>query len=185
MDDLIKQVKTYRLTQALDQRLRLAEGIFRHIEPKLRQFVLSSVAPTPAPDVLQEVLKAVAMSLRKFEGSTAGEFWAWCYRIARNKISDHFRRCASDRLQTMSEEELRPLLDHSSSLSVRTPGVSHDLEYAMKLLTRAKPECHGLLWAHYVQGFNYGEIAEERGIAYDAVRMKISRCLDEARALLS
>lgn len=43
MDQLIKLVKTYRLTAALDQRLRLAEGIFRIVEPDLRLFVFSTV----------------------------------------------------------------------------------------------------------------------------------------------
>ena len=185
MDDLIKLVKTYRFTAALDQRLRLADGIFRQIEPKLRSFVFGSVAPTAAPDVLQEVLKAVSTSLRTFTGNTNGEFWGWCYRIARNKRYDHFRRCASDRLQPMGHDEMRRLLDETAHLSVRTPGVSHDLDYAMKLLSNAKPECHALLWAHYVQDVGYAEIADEKGTSYDAVRMQITRCLDEARKLLA
>lgn len=184
MDDLIKLVKTYRFTASLDQRLRLGDEICRLILPKLRAFVFGAVAPSVAPDVLQEVLNAVATSLRSFGGATNGEFWSWCYRIARYKIVDHLRRRASDRLQPMGPNELRQLVDLSPS-PVRTAGVKHDLEYAMKLLTSVKPECHALLWAHYVQDLDYADIAEERGTTYDAVRMKISRCLDEARALVS
>jgi hypothetical protein len=44
MDDLIKLVKTYRLTAGLAERIRLAEDIFRLIEPDLRVFVFSSVS---------------------------------------------------------------------------------------------------------------------------------------------
>ena len=80
---------------------------------------------------------------------------------------------------------MRQLMDNSSHSSVRTPGVSHDLEYAMKVLANAQPECHALLWAHYVQDLDYSDIAAEKGLTYDAIRMKISRCLDEARALLA
>lgn len=185
MDDLLKLVKTYRLTPALDQRLRLGDEIFRHVEPKLRAFVFGSVTPSVAPDVLQEALKAVALSLRKFTGDTNGEFWAWCYRIARNKVADHFRRSASDRLQPMGEEELRAVVDASASSPPLSRGERVDLELAVKLLGRTKPECYGLLWAHYVQGFDYGEIAAEHGINYDAARMKITRCLTEARALIA
>jgi len=52
--------RAYRLTTGLAERLRLADSIFRLIEPDLRLFVFSSVAPDAAQDALQEILKAVA-----------------------------------------------------------------------------------------------------------------------------
>lgn len=75
MDELIKLVKTYRLTPALDQRLRLAEPVFRTIEPDLRFFVCSAVSSPAGDDISQEVLKAIATGLDKFAGSTTSEFW--------------------------------------------------------------------------------------------------------------
>ncbi len=66
-----------------------------------------------------------------------------------------------------------------------SPADRHDLEYAMKLLTSSKPECHDYLWRHYVFGLAYAEIAEEQNISYDSARMKIGRCLDEAQSLVS
>jgi hypothetical protein len=45
MDDLIKLVRTYRLTAGLAERIRLAEEICRMIQPDLRYFVFSSVSP--------------------------------------------------------------------------------------------------------------------------------------------
>ncbi|MES2695070.1 MAG: sigma-70 family RNA polymerase sigma factor [Verrucomicrobiota bacterium] len=185
MDELIKLVKTFRFTAALDQRLRLADEIFRYIEPPLRVFVRGSVASDAVPDVLQEVLKGVATSLRKFEGDTNAKFWGWCYGVARNKISDHFRRRASDRLLPVDESTLQEMLDASVDRSTLRPGERLDLELAMKLLSASKPECQGLLWGHYVQGFDYAEIADEHGSTYDAVRMKIGRCLEEARSLIA
>lgn len=185
MDDLIKLVKTYRVTAALDQRLRLATEIFNHIEPKMRAFVFGSIASHHAPDVLQEVLKAIAVSLRKFQGGTTAEFWKWCYQIARNKRADHFRRHASDRLQPMDDVTLKTLVDSSIAPSTLRPGDRLDVEFAMKLLMAAQPECRTLLWSYYVQGLDYDEIAEERGVTYDAARMRIGRCLEEARALVA
>ncbi len=97
--DLIKLVKTYRVTAGLANPLRLAEDIFRLIQPELWHFVLASIQPPAAEDVLQEVQKAVATGMRKFTGSTEPEFWAWCYRIARNKLSDHYRAGAGCRAE--------------------------------------------------------------------------------------
>jgi RNA polymerase sigma factor (sigma-70 family) len=185
MDDLIKLVKTYRLTEGLSERLRLAEEIFRITEPELRLFVFSSVSSEAAKDALQEVLKAVATSLKKFRGDTVKEFWAWCYRIARNKLNDHFRSKAADRMLPTSPEDLWRMMELSAQAAPISPAVRHDLDYAIKLLTAAKPECSDLLWRHYVIGLDYSEIAEERNLSYDNARMKIGRCLEEARSLVS
>lgn len=185
MDDLIKSVRTYRLTAGLADRLRLAEEIFRRIEPDLRIFVFSHVSGDAAKDALQEVLKAIVTSLNQFRSNTEKEFWGWCYRIARNKLSDHYRGQYSDRVKVMPSDELWQLMETTVQVSPITPGVRDDLDHAIKLLTAAKPECADLLWGHYVIGFDYGEIAQERGLSYDNVRMKISRCLEEAKSLIS
>ncbi len=185
MDELIKLVRTYRLTAGLAERIRLAEEIFRLIEPDLRLFVFGSVSNDAAKDALQEILKAIATSLKKFEGDTAKEFWGWCYRIARNKLNDHYRSKAADRIQPLPPEELWRVLELSAQDAPISPAVRHDLEYAMKLLTRSKPECYDFLWNHYVFGLDYGHIAEERNMSYDGVRMKIGRCLEEAKSLVA
>jgi len=185
MDDLIKLVRTYRLTTGLAERIRLAEEIFRLIQPDLRFFEFSSIAHHAAEDVSQEILKAIATSLKKFQGDTTKEFWAWCYRIARNKLNDHYRDKSADRLQPMSPEDIWEMVELSAQDAPISPAVRHDLEYALELLTASKPECNELLWRHYVVGLDYAEIAEERNLNYDAVRMKIGRCLEEAKSLIS
>jgi len=185
MDDLIKLVRTYRLTAGLAERIRLAEEIFRRIEPDLRVFVFSSVSHDAAKDALQEVLKAVAVSLKQFKGDTAKEFWAWCYRIARNKLNDHYRNKAADRMQPIAPEDLWQMIEASAQDAPMTPAVRHDLEYAMKLLTNSKPECYDLLWNHFVFGLDYADIATDRNMSYDSVRMKIGRCLEEVKSLVS
>src|SRR5580658_7786213 len=174
MDELIKLVRTYRLTAGLAERIRLAEEIFRHIEPDLRVFVFSSVTHDAAKDALQEVLKAVAVSLKNFKGDTHKEFWAWCYRIARNKLSDHFRQQYAERVQPLPPDELLAMMDVSAQARPISPGLRHDLDHVIKLLTASKhADCSDLLWKHFVIGLDYTEIAEERQLNYDAVRMKI------------
>lgn len=185
MDDLIKLVRTYRLTAGLAERLRLAEEIFRRIEPDLRVFVFSSISHDAAKDALQEVLKAVAVSLKNFRGDTHKEFWAWCYRIARHKLSDHFRQQYTERVQPLPPDELWRMMEVTAQEKPISPGVRHDLDHIIKLLTATKPDCSDLLWKHYVIGLDYAEIAEERNLSYDNARMRIGRCLEEARSLVS
>lgn len=185
MAELQKLVRTYRVTAGLSERLRLAEQIFRLVEPDLRLFVFSAVVPNAADDVLQEVLKSVATSLATFKGNTDKEFWAWCYRIARNRLTDHFRKKASDRSEAIPTEELWGMVEASAQDAPINIGDRLDLEYAMNLLVALKPECRDLLWNHYVLGLDYGEIAEEENVSYDNARMRVSRCLDAARTLVA
>jgi DNA-directed RNA polymerase specialized sigma24 family protein len=172
MDELIKLIKTHRVTAGLTERIRLAEEIFRLIGPNLHLFVFSTVPHHTAEDVFQEVLKAVVTSLKKFQGDTVKEFWAWCYGIARHQLNDHYRSKAADRMQPMPPEELWQMIDAFAQASPISPAVRHDLEYAMKLLTRSKPECYDFLWNHFVIGLDCGDIAEDRNMSYDGVRME-------------
>jgi hypothetical protein len=63
---------SYRLMEGLAERVRLAEDIFRLIEPDLRFFVFNSLSHDAAKDVLQDILKAIAkrqvQRLRRTEG---------------------------------------------------------------------------------------------------------------------
>ena len=187
MDDLLKLVRTYRLTAGLAERLRLAEEIFRLIEPDLRLFVFGAVRPPAADDVFQEVLKAVATSLGKFSGDTLKCFWAFCYGIARNKQNDHYHKqhVESERMQPMPPEEMLELIDASQKAAPLSAADKHDLDYALNLLASSKPECREYLWRHFVLGLDYAEIAEAENLSYDNARMRITRCLDEAKQLVS
>ena len=185
MDDIMKLIRTYRVTAALDQRLRLADTLFRGIAAEIRFFVFSSVPQEAGDDVLQETLKAIAAGLGRFEGNTKSEFWAWCYRIARNKASDYFRKQGADRLQVMPPDDLLQLVESAQPSSGISAQERHDLEYAIGLLRKAKPDCFEFLWKHYVVGLAYAEIATEHNLQYDNVRMKITRCLSEAQSLIS
>jgi RNA polymerase sigma factor (sigma-70 family) len=185
MGDLIKLVRTYRMTPGLAERLQLGEEIFRQVEPPLRFFLLNAVSRPASDDVLQEVLKGIVVGLPKFAGNSNGEFWAWCYGIARNKINDQLRRQMNERTQPMPPEELWRLVEVSAQSSPLSAADRHDLEYAMTLLRRSKPECYDYLWKHFVFGHDYAEIAAEENLKYDNVRMRIGRCLDEVQTLMA
>ena len=185
MADLIKLVRTYRFTSGLPDRLRLMEEIIPLIAPDLRVFVLGSIREHAAQVTLQEILKAVATSLREFKGKTAEEFWAWCHCIARNKLRDHLRKQPGNRAMPVSRENLWKLMEASAQDAPMTTQNRQHLEYAINLLTARQPECSELLWRHYVIGLDYAEIAGERNSTSDAMRVEIARCLDEAKSLIS
>ena len=67
MADLITLVRTYRLTAGIADRLRLSDEIFLQLEPLLRFMIYRKVLEQDKDDVLQEIMKAVAVSLDTFK----------------------------------------------------------------------------------------------------------------------
>ena len=184
MDELIQLVRAYQKTGELADRERLADAIFAQLEPELRRYVNGKIRPQFADDVLQEVLKAVVVSLPKF---SSDDFLKWCRGIARHKIHDQYQANAkaSERFQALPPEEVTELVSLSVAATPLATGERLDLDYAMKLLAESKPECVESLLRHYVDGLDYGEIAEEQNVNYDAARMKVGRCLETVRELVA
>ena len=182
-DEIIKLVNDYRKEKDVKERLSLVEKIYFKIKPILHGFISKIAPPRVAEDVLQDALEAVVTRMHAFRGKTEREFWSWCYRIARNKANDAHRRHFSSRLDPIPPEELDQLVEASSRTEPLSPGDKLDLEYAMNLLEKSKPECRTFLWKHFVLGWKFTEMAQELGLKSDAVRMKINRCLSLAQGL--
>jgi len=187
MDELIQLVRAYQKTAELADRERLGDAIFSEIEPEMRRYVNGKIRPQYADDVLQEVLKAIVTSLSTFSRLTDDDFLKWCRGIARHKIHNQYKANAKDseRFQALPPEEIVELVGLSVAATPLATGERLDLAYAMKLLAESKPECVESLLRHYVDGLDYGEIAEEQNVNYDAARMKIGRCLETVRELVA
>jgi len=185
MEDVIKIVRTYRLTDSLAERLRLADQIIRIIGPELNLFIFSRLPSSASEDVSQIVLFAVANGLDEFEGNTQESFWGWCHRIARNKIADFYKKENRSPFEPLPPEEFLIAADKSGAEISVAAGVHDDLKYAMNLLKESKPECFDYLWGHYILDISLAELAEQSGVAYDACRMRLSRCLEFVQNLVS
>ena len=181
-------VQAYREATTLDERLAVGEELIQKIAPEIQMFLFSATPNyATSADLAQETLVAIARGLSRFQGESPAQFWSWAYRIARNKTADHLKRKAIDaqRFERMPAEELWELADSGPGESALSPEDRHDLEEALSLLARSKPDCRELLWKHYVIGLDYTELAEEGRVSYDTSRMKVSRCMATAQALMA
>ena len=186
MGEFINMVEEYRRELNLEKRLDRAHLLYCHLEGHLRSFIFGKVRASDAQDVFQETVIAIFKSLPTFKGKTDGEFLGWCYRIARNKANDHHRKNFADPLDALPFDEIAQVLDAANEGDSFPYPAEYklDLESAMNLLKQVKPECCEFLWKYFGLGLDYAEIAEEFKLKYDAVRMKIGRCLDAAQALI-
>ena len=183
MTSLLDLVRAYQQSPRLPERMRLAEEVIQVVGPALRGFVEQQVRPEWVADVSQEILIAIAQNLHKFKGGTEREFWAWGYRIARNKCADARRQIPEE--QPWDTDALQQLVESTTRIEPLVAGERADVDYAFTLLERAKPQCREVLWLRYVLDWDYAAIAKATGLTYDAVRMQIGRCLELLRNLLA
>ena len=174
----------YRKEAGINERLLLVEKIYFKIKPDLSGFVFKNAHPSVAEEVLHETLRAIVTHLDGFRGRKEKQFWAWSYRIARRKAYDLFHRQFSNKVEPMPPDELERLVTASARAKPLSPADKLDLEYAMNLLEKAKPECRKFLWKHFVLGWKFTEMAKELGLKSDAIRMKVNRCLSLAQGLI-
>ena len=180
MTPLIDLVEKYRSSNDPEERCSIAEELIVEVGPRLRAFIYNQVPPDRAPDVSQETLVGIAKGLHMFYGRTEGALWSWCYHVARNKVCDCLRRLASNPVIPIDPSELWEMLETGTGQGdPLTFDVQMDCEFIMELLSVVSPSCYDALWKHYVYGWDYHEIARERELSYDAVRMQIARCLKQ------
>ena len=183
MDAIIGLVHEYRNTLDTTEKTKVAQKIIVSISERITLFLLSHAA-ADAEDLRQMVFVAVVQGLDGFRGESDGEFWSWCYTIARNIVAKHFGKQKKNPTISVEPEELARLVDASAQSEPITSEERTIFNDALALLERAMPECFSLLWKRYILGFEIREIAAELDVAFDTARMKINRCLDAAQSLL-
>ena len=184
MGRIIDLVKAYQQTQELPPRQQFAEELAQEIAPKLRLRISMGGKPHFAAVVFQDTLSEIFKNLHLFYSETDGQFLAWCYRIARNKIAEHFRKEGRQIGDSVDPDVLEGLAQAAPQPMSR--GERLDYEYAKNLLLKTKPQCYDYLWFRYALECSYVEIAEEFGLPTDdAARMQVNRCLDFAKSLIA
>lgn len=183
MESIIGLVHEYRDASGTSEKTKIAHSIILAISGRLTLFLINR-CPRETADMRQLIFVAIVRGLDGFRGESDEEFWAWCIKIARRVLSKHFQKVQSDPTILIDPDELIRLIDASGTKQAIAPDELAELNDALEVLKKSKPECLSLLWARYILGLGIGEIAAEMGVAFDAVRMKINRCLTATRSLL-
>jgi len=148
---------------------RISEAIGRNYSG-LRAFIRKRVADqSDAEDILQDVFYELVETYRMMK--PVEQVTAWLFRVARNRITDLFRRKtreapAAEPVVTEEGEELR-LEDLLPS-----PDAGPDAAYARTLLVDALDEAleelsaeqREVFIAHELMGYSFKELSEQSGI---------------------
>jgi RNA polymerase sigma factor (sigma-70 family) len=150
-----------------EQNHAVAEAVARD-EPRLRRFIRSRVLDTTdAEDVLQDVLYELISAYRMMK--PVEQVTAWMYRVARNRITDLFRKQKAVSLDEPVGNE-----DNAASLADLLPSADAGPEaaYARRVMVEAieealaelPPAQRDVFVAHEIEGRSFKEIAAETGV---------------------
>ena len=147
----------------------IAQAVERD-EPKLRSFIRKRVLDIgDAEDVLQDVFYELIAAYRMMK--PAEQVTAWLYRVARNRITDLFRRRKAVSLNEPVGE------DASLEDLLPSPDAGPEALYARSVLLEALDEAidelpanqREVFLAHEVEGLSFKEIAEATGVSVNTL----------------
>ena len=150
----------------------LAEALTRD-EPKLRSFIRKRVLDTSdAEDVLQDVFYELLETYRMMK--PVEQVTAWLYRVARNRITDLFRRRSTISLNNAAGAD-----DDAGTLEdlLPSPDAGPDAVYVRTLMFDAidealqelPPAQREVFIAHEFLGRSFSEIAEDTGVSVNTL----------------
>jgi len=152
---------------------RLIAAAVERDESRLRSFIRSRVLDTgDAEDVLQDVFYELIQAYRLMK--PAEQVTAWLFRVARNRITDLFRRRKSSSLsEPTSLDEDAPTIEDL----LPSPDAGPDAIFARNLLLEAlddaldelPDEQREVFLAHEFEGRSFRDLSEESGISINTL----------------
>ena len=157
-----------------DQDRLLAETMERDA-PRLRSFVRKRVLDIEdAEDVLQDVFYELIEAYRLMK--PAEQVTAWLYRVARNRITDLFRRRKAESLSAPGRVEAE---DDSATLEdlLPSPDAGPDAIFARNVLLKGlddaldelPQEQREIFVGHELLGRSFKEMSEETGVSVNTL----------------
>jgi len=157
-----------------EQDQRISETIARE-KTRLRNFIRKRVADqADAEDILQEVFYELVETYRLMK--PIEQVGAWLFRVARNRITDLFRKKKPELLmnepagtedgEVLTLEELLPSPDAGPEAAYARTLLLDELEDALEELPEEQRE---VFLAHEIEGRGFKELAVETGLSVNTL----------------
>jgi RNA polymerase sigma factor (sigma-70 family) len=154
---------------------RISEAIDRE-QPRLRNFIRRRVADREdAEDILQDVFYELIEAYRLMK--PVEQLTAWMFRVARNRITDLFRRRQREALRNAAP----PVTDDGEMLQLEdllpSPDAGPDAAYARSVLLEEMDaaldelpdEQREVFVAHELMGYSFKEQAAQTGVSVNTL----------------
>lgn len=158
----------------------------QHAQELLAFAVRRTLDPDASVDLVGETFAAAFEDRRQFRGDDAGAARAWLFGIARNMLSDYFRRGKVERgaLAVLGVQR-RPLTDVEYDRIEDLAASAHLRTRVAEELCALPAEQQQAVRLRVVQEEPYEDLARALGITEQTARARVSRGLRALRATLN
>ena len=157
-----------------EQDQRISEAVDRE-QARLRNFIRRRVADQgDAEDILQDVFYELVEAYRMMK--PVEQVTAWLFRVARNRITDLFRRkkrearsepaAITEDGETVSWEDLLPSPDAGPQAAFARRVLLEELDDALDELSDEQRE---VFIAHELMGYSFKELAAQSGVSVNTL----------------
>src|SRR5579863_8371659 len=162
-----------RAARAVEKQDRRISEAYEREQPRLWNFIRTRVAdPGDAEDILQEVFYELVEAYRAMK--PVEQVGAWLFRVARNRITDLFRKKKPEPLggdsqadeDTLRWEDLLPSPDAGPEAAYARRVLLDELDAALDELPE---EQRDVFVAHEIEGRSFKEIAVETGLSVNTL----------------
>ncbi len=156
----------------VEQDQRITEAVARD-QSRLRQFIRRRVPePSDAEDILQEVFYELLEAYRMMK--PIEQVTAWLFRVARNRITDLFRKRTREAPalppdsdgEALALEELLPSPDAGPDAVYARGVLLHEIDAALEELPAEQRE---VFIAHELMGYSFKELSEQTGVSVNTL----------------
>ncbi len=160
------------MTQAQNDSIR---NVVRENGKRLFDFIRNRVdGQEEAEDIYQDVMFELTNAYRVMQ--PIEKMAAWLYRVARNKITDKYRKKRPDRLNDIavySDDEDHLYLEDLLKSTEESPDKDFDQALIQQALEEAMDELpqeqRDVFIKHELEGMSFNEIAEESGVTINTL----------------
>ena len=157
------------VTAALEDPAAFGRLYDRYVQPIYR-YVYSRVGSAhAAEDITSQTFMSAYESLARYR--ERGQFSAWLFRIARSKLTDHFRRSRRE----VGLEAAGEILEREDALGTLIR--AEELSRIRAIIKNLNEEEQDLIRLRYVADLSFAEIADLLGKREDAVKKSVYRLL--------
>lgn len=142
------------------------ETIWKEFSPQLKSFIRKRIREESiSDDILQDVFKKIHLHINTLKDDSKIE--SWIYQIARNTITDHFRK-------KKETDELSPNLSVSENTEQHIDCKSGIISIKAIIETLPQPYAEALMLTEF-EGLTQKELALKLGISIPGAKSRVQR----------
>ena len=158
------------------------EELFEHFFNKIDRYVRFRVTEEVVEDLVSDVFLRLVKNLKRYRPHPKAKFSSWLFRIAHNRVIDHYRR--TKELVGLESEEDNYFLEIPEDENMQPDKVTDralDHQKMFKLMKKLPALQREILELRYLENFTNAEIAHVVGKSEGNVRVIQLRALREIR----